>query len=507
MKTDPAAWLKAKNQRRAALSDFASSQDEPAACEALRKAAAKAPASAAILTDLIHFALRTSEGDIARQAARQLLKLPPPHPAHTHTASEALTLLGHNDEARQAWMRLLDTPHRPEAMAALARLAERNNKLHEATDWLDQALAIAPRDAATQLTAARLASRQGETDKAQALLVPLTDSSTPADFRHRALYQLGALHDRLGDAPAAAKAWADAKACVENHFVREIAVCRAQHALLRARRRRLRESLTPALLAEWRTRRAENPLPPITILIGHPRSGTTLLEQVLAAHPHVVDLDEQNALPTAMQAGIFRHGTAADEVANLQNATAAQRSATRRDYRRRVSTLHPLDSRSVILDKNPNLTDSAGLFPALIPEIHYLVARRDPRDIVLSCYQQSVHPDYSNISWLRAATLAEDCQEMLKGWEHLRDCLGPDGGWLEISYESLCRDFTANAQAATDFMGLDWHPLQENHQGARPGHRVASPTYADVQSPVHTRSIGRWERYADLIPDLFTPWL
>ncbi|MDB6068910.1 MAG: hypothetical protein JWL81_81 [Verrucomicrobiales bacterium] len=507
MKPDPAAWLKAENLRRAALADFASSQDEAAAFEALRKAASKAPTSAAILTDLVQFALRTSEGDIARQAARQLLKLQPPHTAHAHTAAEALTLLGNALEARQAWIRLLDTPHRPESLAALARLAERNNNLPEANDWLDQALAAAPRDAGTQLIAARIAARRGETDKALGFLLPLTNPAVPADFRHRALYQLGSLHDRADNAPTAAKAWKDAKLCLEESYVREIAACRAQHALLRARRQRLRQAITPALVAEWRARRAEPAPAPLTVLIGHPRSGTTLLEQVLAAHPRVVDLDEQNALPTALQAGIFRHAAGRDEVAALQIATPAQLSATRRDYRRRISTLHPLDSRSVILDKNPSLTDSAVFFPAVFPEIRYLTARRDPRDIALSCYQQSVLPDFSNIAWLRPDTLAADCQEMLEGWEHLRDCLGPDGGWMEVSYESLCTDFAPNARAATAFMGLEWDPLQENYQAARPGHRVASPTYADVRAPVHTRSIGRWERYADLIPELFTPWL
>jgi hypothetical protein len=157
----------------------------------------------------------------------------------------------------------------------------------------------------------------------------------------------------------------------------------------------------------------------------------------------------------------------------------------------------------LLLDKNPNLTDFLPFLLGPLPELRILVARRDPRDILLSCFRLPVLPQTGNIAWLREDHAAEEYRSIMAVWDKLRDCLGDDPGWLEVSYEALCADHEAEARKVTAFLGLAWHPDQADYRTVRANARVASPSYEAVRAPVHRSSIGRWQRYADLLPELF----
>jgi hypothetical protein len=179
-------------------------------------------------------------------------------------------------------------------------------------------------------------------------------------------------------------------------------------------------------------------------------------------------------------------------------------AATRRDYLRRISMLREIGpDTGLVLDKNPNLTDFLPFLLRPLPELRLLVARRDPRDILLSCYRLPVLPQTGNIAWLREDHAAEEYRSIMVVWEKLRECLGDDPGWMEVSYEALCTDLEGEARKVTAFLGLGWHPDQANYRAVRAGARVASPSYEAVRAPVHTASVGRWRRYADLLPGLF----
>ena len=505
---NPGAWIKAEQKRREIQVRFASDHDEDTACEALRKIAAKVPDLLSIQLDLIAFAARSCEYDLARRIARGLLKNAPENPAVVEQAAAVLARFGQVDEAVLAWRRLArNAAHCVSAWTALARLAERGQRFEEAHGWIQRALQKNPRDATAHLVAAGFAMRQGRHDDALIILHPLVEPGLPPAFRYRALYQWGALHDAVDDYPAAAAAWQEAKRCVEAAFPREVAECRILHARLRSRRQRTLADLTPERLRRWKAEPVTASLPPITLLIGHPRSGTTLLEQVLSAHPQVVDIDEENAFAVVVRQHLFRGKSGGSEFDWLESAPPASHALARQDYSRRIAMLRELRPDTVILDKNPNLTDFAPYLLKPFPELRLLTARSDPRDIVLSCFRQAVPPDYANISWLNPAELAADCQGMLAGWERLRDTMGPEGNWMEVSYETLCSDFPRTAQTATGFLGLEWHLDQANYRQKHSGKYIASPTYDNVRAPVHTAAIGRWQNYANLLPHLFTPWV
>jgi hypothetical protein len=228
------------------------------------------------------------------------------------------------------------------------------------------------------------------------------------------------------------------------------------------------------------------------------------LEQVLAAHPQVCDIDEKDALACAVRETLFPNVPDGPNLEELGQCSPEALAATRRDYLRRIAMLRDITPETgLILDKNPNLTDFLPFLLRPFPEVKLLVARRDPRDILLSCFRLPVLPQSGNIGWLREEHAVEDYHSLMSVWEKLRECLGDDPGWLEVSYENLCTDFENEARKITGFLGLDWHPAQTDYRQTRADSPAASPSYAAVRAPVHTASIGRWRRYADLLPELF----
>jgi hypothetical protein len=504
MKIDPKRWQKAEHHRRAIMEAYGRDNHAAAALAAIRTLARQEPLLPTLQGDLVTLAIAMSEYDQALLAANRLLKLAPGDFFAARAAAQAFSFCGREERALEAWRSVSTPEHRATALAAMARMEERSGRLDEAAAWITEAQARDPRDAMSVLTAGRIASKRGDTDRAIALLERCTHSAVPPALRGLALYELGEIYDCAGDPAQAVARWRAAKHCLEHGFPREVEVGRRIRQKTIERNRRLLESLTPALVRRWRNQTPACKLPPVAVLAGHPRSGTTLLEQVLAAHPAVSDIDEKDALACAIRETMFPRIPDGPDLSALDTMPVDSLAATRRDYLRRLQMLREIgpDTR-MVLDKNPNLTDFLPFLLRPLPEARLLIARRDPRDILLSCYRLPVLPQTGNIAWLREDHSAEEYRSIMAVWEKLRDCLGDDPGWMEVSYEALCSDLEGEARKVTAFLGLDWHPDQANYRDVRSQARVASPSYEAVKAPVHTTSVGRWHRYADLLPDLF----
>ena len=504
MKIDQRRWQKVEQKRREIMARYGSDNHAAAALTGIRALARQEPLLPTLQADLITLAIAMSEYDQALLSANRLLKLLPGDFFAARAAAEAFSFCGKEQKALAAWQSVNGAEHRATALAAMARMEARAGHMEQAAVWIAEALARNPRDAMTVLTAGRIASKQGDTDRATGILERCTHPAVPHALRAQALYELGEIQDRCGEPAKAVEFWRAAKRCLEEGFPNDVDLGRRIRHKTLERNRCLVEALNPALVRRWRNQAPASKLPPVAVLAGHPRSGTTLLEQVLAAHPGVRDIDEQDALACAVRETLFPGVPDGPDLTTLDALPADSFAATRRDYLRRVTMLREIGpDTGLLLDKNPNLTDFLPFLLGPLPELRILVARRDPRDILLSCFRLPVLPQTGNIAWLREDHAAEEYRSIIAVWEKLRDCLGDDPGWLEVSYEALCADHEAEARKVTAFLGLSWHPDQADYRTVRANARVASPSYEAVRAPVHRSSIGRWQRYADLLPELF----
>jgi len=226
------------------------------------------------------------------------------------------------------------------------------------------------------------------------------------------------------------------------------------------------------------------PIPPLAFLGGHPRSGTTLLEQILDAHPAVAALDEPNAFLEVLQPAF-----------HSSNRLSSQRlNVLRRDY---IQALRQeLDAGAegkLLVDKNPSPTARLPLWLRVFPELRVLIALRDPRDVVLSCYFQNIPLNTVNVNFLTWERLAKHYADLMDVWLAVRQWEG--FSWIETRYEDVVADLEKEGRRVTEFLGLSWDPEQMRFYEKSRLKQMYSPTYQDVTRPVYTRSVARWVAY------------
>ena len=122
-----------------------------------------------------------------------------------------------------------------------------------------------------------------------------------------------------------------------------------------------------------------------------------------------------------------------------------------------------------------------------------LIALRDPRDVILSCYFQNIPLNVTNVNFLSLERLAKHYADLMDIWLAVRQWEG--FAWVETRYEDLVADLKGEGRRITQFLELQWHPDQEHYYEKSRQKQFYSPTYQDVTRPVYARSVGRWHAY------------
>ena len=237
----------------------------------------------------------------------------------------------------------------------------------------------------------------------------------------------------------------------------------------------------------------------LALLCGHPRSGTTLIEQVLDTHPGLISADETNVMSDEAYIPLGNHFpvtvTPTDmldqsDPEHLQHARATYLRMTEAFMR------EPIGGR-VLLDKNPELTMILPAIVRMFPEIKVMVALRDPRDVCLSCFMQPLPMNSVSASYLSIESTFRKYSAVMTTWLHIRPML--QNPWMETRYEDNVANLEKEARTALEFLGLPWDPgVLKFYEHARQKH-VRSPTYEAVTQPVHNRAVGRWHHYQKFI--------
>lgn len=250
----------------------------------------------------------------------------------------------------------------------------------------------------------------------------------------------------------------------------------------------------------------------VTFLIGHPRSGTTLLEQTLDAHDGVVSMDETQAFLNAAW-----NPVQADAARNYRNlfekwireAPSEQVAELRNAYFSGVaSELDGAIGERHVIDKNPALTMYALLIARLMPEAKFIVALRDPRDVIISSYMQNMPMNHWSVNWLTLEKTVDRYVLAMTNWLQIKQSLGDN--WIEVRYEDCVADLASESQRVTKFLDLEWQESQRSPQEHVKSKTVFSPTYGDVAKPVYGSSVARWrnyEKYLEPYQEKLAPFL
>ncbi|MFZ2237332.1 MAG: sulfotransferase [Dokdonella sp.] len=408
-----------------------------------------------------------------------------------------LTRLGRADQAGEALhgSAKLDPDH-PRIQMRLAAFYERTNRVDEANAMLarmDMA-AITREGLVTDLASIRasLASRGSDLVRAIALHEPLL--ADPAVIRRdpQLLSQLARLHDRNSDPAAAMRSLAEGrKVQIDQLRDRVPYLFEGDADPIGIVRRRV----TPEQRADWKTIDAPSATDSPVFVVGFPRSGTTMLETMLDAHPGLAGMDERVFVQDAIEE-IKQRGLAyPEQLGEIDSAFAVE---LRANYFKRAAERVQRASGVRLVDKNPLNIMRLPFIARLFPNAKIILALRHPCDVVLSNYMQTFRsPEYIKLCETIEST-AIGYAGTFSFWIDQAELLKPDV--LELRYEDVVDDIDAQSRRIADFIGIDWdRRMVDFHDHARERGFIATPSYHQVVEPLNRKGVGRWERYREYL--------
>lgn len=388
-------------------------------------------------------------------------------------------------------------PNSVHALLSLAAWWERERRLDDAWECVETCLARHPKEPRARYYRAFLLHRRGKNAEAVAALRELIqagfmDLSTNISSHHL----LGVVLDMLGEYDEALRWLGTAKEITGKAM--DVAAMTRSYDKWDQWRRELLADLTPETIKSWRQEALDKAgAAPyrLAFLGGHPRSGTTLLEQILGAHPDIRAFDEPEAFPQEVlnqltPTNALRGFTLGD----LNGLSPVRRAEIRRRYfKSLLREAQDQPASQVLLDKNPSPTSSLHLWLRLFPELKVIIALRDPRDVVMSCYLQNLPVNPITANFLSLERAAKHYADLMDVWLRFRDLGGFD--WIEMRYHEFVVNPEEEGRRATEFLGLAWHPQQANHHEIARKKVLHSPTYFEAAKPVYQKPIERWRNY------------
>ncbi len=377
------------------------------------------------------------------------------------------------------------------ALLRLAQIDERNNRVAEAQQALQRLKALPDADglgADLQLLEAQISLRLGRYEQASHVFSGLADSCPEPHRRHLYLFPLAKALDASRCHDEAYDALLKAHEAQLLHLLRtnpDSAGLREPPLLI------TRHGCSSADIAGWDESQAPSVAASPVFIVAFPRSGTTLLEQMLDAHPALVTMDEQPYLQQAID-GIADLGI--DYPGELARLTPDQVDKVREHYWSLTQRKVQLAPGQRLIDKNPLNLLRLPAIRRLFPNAQVLLAIRHPCDVVLSCFMQHFRAPEFALLCRDLPTLARGYRRSFDFWDEQALLLKPV--LREIRYESFVDDFEAQSRSITAFLGLDFVAAQlEPATHARARGFISTPSYAQVIEPVNRRAVGRWKAY------------
>jgi tetratricopeptide (TPR) repeat protein len=398
-----------------------------------------------------------------------------------------LALDRHKEAIEQSEKALRLDPSRALAHNNIGVALQALGRIDEAGRAYEKALQIAPRHAATHLNLAYLRRFTAGDPRLAALEKLAEDAATlDADSQIAVQFALGQAFSDLGQHERSFRHLRDGNALKRAQLAYDE---KDMLGLLE----RIRTTFTPELMRQKSGSGDHSALP--VFVVGMPRSGTTLVEQILASHSKVHGAGEIEKFYQAIMRFRHRHGIAAafpDMVPAIARGALCDLGA---DYVQSIRSMAPAAAR--IVNKLPLNFKYVGLIHLALPNARIIHVRRDPVDTCFSCFSLVFSGNQS---------FAYDLGELARYYlgyaalmDHWRSVL-PQGVMIEVRYEDLAADLHGQARTIVDHCGLPWEDAcLAFHETERP---VRTASSIQVRKPVYRTSVGRWRPYENFLQPL-----
>ena len=360
-------------------------------------------------------------------------------------------------------------------------------RLSEARAALEQAVELAPRNAKYRRDLGEI-TRFVAGDAHLAALEKLAEDSATLSVGDRIElhFALGKAYEDLGRHAEAFRQWLDGNALKRRQITYDEA------ATLGALDR-VQAVFTSELIRTWQNVGHPSPVP--VFIVGMPRSGSTLVEQILASHPQVFGGGELKHFDEAVQGIRTKSGGSATFPELVSGMTGEDYRDLGTRYLAEIERLAP--GATHITDKMPGNFIFAGLIHLALPNATIIHTIRDPVDTCLSCFSK-LFTEGQNYTY--------DLAELGRYYRHYQALMAhwhrvlPPGRILDVRYEDVVADLEGQARRIIAHCGLDWDPrCLAFHQTERP---VLTASAAQVRQPIYNSAVGRWRVHEEALGPL-----
>lgn len=396
-----------------------------------------------------------------------------------------LVFQGKLDEALDCYNRALKHhPGFPDAVAGKTMILERRGDKQAAWENLQEAVSQGHISPNVAITYALLAPKFGQGEKAKEMLKGLLSGLALAPTQQQELhFALGNLYDKCGEYDLAFAQYCSANQLAQITF---------DVKGLKDKVERIKRGF-----AGVDAKKA--PLPPVDapapiFIVGMPRSGTSLIEQILASHPDVAAGGELELLPE-LELGInslLGNTVPYPECVGMVDTDELERLSGR--YREVISTI--AEGAKFVTDKLPPNYERLGLIQQLFPDARIIHVMREPRDTCLSCYFQNFGNTHTYSTNLRLlGEVYGIYNDLMNYWNETLSI-----PMLEVSYEAVVADAETSVREILKFCGLAWHADCLDFYSA--DRYINTASYDQVRQPLYASSVNRWRHYAGHLHDL-----
>jgi tetratricopeptide (TPR) repeat protein len=400
-----------------------------------------------------------------------------------------------NDEMAERYLnRAIERENNPGVtLMKLARIYEIQRRPEKAAELVARVLKSNPSNAAALFVQARSERRAGRLENAEKLArLFLSKPGADVEWRARGWYELGGILDSQKRYDEAMTSFLEAKNLLRPLVGREVVQFqRAQTQMVE-----MENMISTEVLHRWFDFGAQlQPARRFALLCGQPRSGTTLLEQVLDSHADIISVEESPVFKEEASRPLHRNFPEDTPVLSvLESAPADRLHQSRENYFRFAEKLlgEAVGGR-LLIDKNPGLNLAIPAVVRIFPEARFLVAVRDPRDVCLSCFMQPLEINAASFAFLSLEDTVTQYAAEMGFWRAMQPRLKNPA--IEIRYEDLVNDLESAARRVLDFLGVDWNERVLRFNEHARNKTVWSPTSTDVTRPIFKTAIGRWRNY------------
>ena len=385
----------------------------------------------------------------------------------------------------KAYQLLPDPPR--ELLTGLTALYEQSNEPENAAEIASRVLNTWPLDPIANVTMAKVERRRGDLESARNRLIRVRDAGLTSPTDRAVCNELGMVLDRLGTYEMAFNAFEQsqqyAAASAGNY----------KPGVMFDRIYRLKAVTTPENVAVWQRQVTHDGIPSPIFLVGFPRSGTTLVERIIASHPDVTSSDEVDILSEVIQKAGKLVKSHLGYPYSLNELIPEQLTVLRQEYwsvARQKCNVQP-DNKQ-FLDKLPLNIIHLCLINRIFPDARIILLLRDPRDVCLSCFMQLFNANDAMANFYDLKSTARFYDVTMQLWHHYEQTL--ELNLLKLRYEDLVQDFERQTRKLINFLGVEWDDrVLKYHENV--GRGMSTPSYMDISQPIYRRAMQRWRNY------------